>query len=463
MLAVLCISLVVFAGFIYSVLHEETIYPGISVDGISMGGLTRQEALVLLRENIGAAIPRDAILLITPHRQYRLPLHDIGYEAEYGKALDVAYSKGREGNIVQRLTAIRNLRRKGLQIIAEMCYNQEKTVKILDSIRQDTEKKPRNANITIKSGKIKVTPHQTGLMMDMALSMTRVEKSLLGRTLEDTAMCIVEIVPDITEEMLGGITYKLGEFRTAFNTDNEGRAHNIKTACAKIDQKVLLPAQIFSMDKTLGSRTEKNGYKQAKVIINNELVDGLGGGICQVTSTFYNSVLLSGLEVLERRNHTLPLTYIDVGRDATISQGYIDFKFKNNLGYAILVEARIVGSQVVVAVWGRKPVSGNTMKIRTKIIERIDAEGVETEVDPTLKPGQSVVVREAIPGYRVEVYRDTIDPSGKVIKTEKISVDKYQPRKKKVKVSPTAVIEPIEGDDLELTGAEGDQPINNPE
>ena len=94
------------------------------------------------------------------------------------------------------------------------------------------------------------------------------------------------------------------------------------------------------MDKTLGARTEQNGYRIAKVIVNNELVDGLGGGICQVTSTLYNSVLLSGLEVLERRNHTLPPSYIEPGRDATISQGYIDFRFRNNTDYAILIEAK---------------------------------------------------------------------------------------------------------------------------
>jgi vancomycin resistance protein YoaR len=286
------------------------------------------------------------------------------------------------------------------------------------------------------------------------LSLARVEESLLERTLQDVELSVVELTPDITAQMLDKITTRLSVFQTVFSTANEGRVHNIKTACSKIDQKVLLPGEVFSMDRALGDRTEKNGYKQAKVIINNELVDGLGGGICQVTSTFYNTVLLSGLEVVERRNHTLPLTYIEVGRDATISQGYIDFKFKNNLGYAIIIEANITGNQVSVAIWGRKPQTGNKIRIRTKIIEKTEAEGMETLLDPSLKPGEQIVVREAVPGCKVEVYRETVDASGKVIQTEKISVDKYLPQKKKMRVSPISAIDTDEGEDSEIAAQE---------
>ena len=449
------IVLAILAIHVSTILNQKTIYPGISVDGIAVGGLTREEALDLLRDNIEKTIQRDGILLNTPLKQYRLPFHDIRYEPEYGKALDLAYSRGRQGNVLKRLREIRNLRKQGLQIFAEMCYDKEKTIRILESIRQDTDRKPQNALISVKAGKVKVTPHQTGYMMDTKLSMERVEESLLERTMQDVALCVIELAPDITQQMLDKITTRLAEFHTVFNTANDGRVHNIKTACAKIDQKLLLPGEVFSMDKALGDRTVKNGYRPAKVIVNNELVDGLGGGICQVTSTFYNAVLLSGLEIVERRNHTIPLTYIAVGRDATISQGYIDFKFKNNLGYAIIVESRVAGNQVSVSVWGRKPPDGNSIRIRTNIIERTQAEGVETLIDPSLKPGETVVVREAVPGCRVEVYRETVDPSGKVIKTEKISVDKYLPQKKKIRVSPISAIDTEEGEEEEITAREG--------
>lgn len=426
----------IYAGFILS---SEKIYSGVFIDGIDMGGLTREEALVLLRKNMGNIIVRDGINLSTPSAQYRLPLQDIGYEPEYGKALDKAYSIGREGNILRRIVEIIKLRRQIIQIRAGICYNAEKIGKILESIRKDIEKKPVNAQIRVENGKVRITPHSTGMKMDPELSLGRIDKSLSGRTLDDVELCVAEIYPEITTQMVEQVTYKLGEYTTSFNTANEGRVHNIKTACGKITQKLILPGEEFSMDAALGDRTEKNGYRTAKVIIGNELVDGLGGGICQVTSTMYNSVLLSGLQVLERRNHTLPLSYIDVGRDATISQGYIDFRFRNDNGYAILIEAKTVGNVVRVTIWGRRPEKMVKTRIRTKVIEKLEPEGMEVITDGSLKPGEVVVLREAKPGYRVEVYRDTIDESGKVIKTEKISVDRYLPQKKKVKISPVSI------------------------
>lgn len=438
LLAGLLLVILALTIHIFTILNRKTIYPGIMVDGVAVDGLRREEALALLREYAEENLPRDGIMLITPEKQYRLPLHDIRYEVEYGKALDEAYTKGREGNLVRRLAEIWKIRRQGLQIIAQICYDKDKTIEILHSIRQDTDRRPVNASISVKSGRINVTPHKTGYMMDVDLSLARVEESLVERTLNDVELCVTELTPDISTRMLDQINTRLAVFQTTFSTANEGRVHNIKTACSKIDQKVLLPGEVFSMDRELGDRTEKNGYRQAKVIVNNELVDGLGGGICQVTSTIYNSALLSGLQIVERKNHSLPLTYVDLGRDATISQGYIDFKFKNNNGYAIVVEARITGNQVSVAIWGRKPQNGYRYRIRTKIVERVEAKGVELVTDPSLKPGERVVVREAVPGYKVEVYRDTVDADGKVIKTEQISVDRYLPQKRRMRVSPIA-------------------------
>lgn len=430
------ILLIASAVFIYFFLDTNTIYHGIYIDGIHVGGLTRREALELLQKSYAESGFPDGIMLITPFDKYRLPFADIGYAPLYGKAVDEAFMTARRGNIFKRLIYIRKLRKQGLQIYAEMCYNKEKLAEIIRSIRIDSERAPKNADVKVSNGNVKVTPGQSGYALDLNLSMKRVERNLSSRTAADIELFGVEILPDITTQMVDKISYELGTFSTYFSPQNEGRVHNIKNACGKIDQWLLFPGDNFSMDKALGDRTEANGYRQARVIVNNELVDGLGGGICQVTSTLYNTVLLSGLKVLERRNHTLPLTYIEMGRDATIAQGYIDFKFANNSEYAIIIEARVTDNQVCISVWGCEPEEKVKRRIRTKIIEKIMAEGVLTETDGTLKPGEMVVVREAMPGYKVEVYLDTIDKNGKVIKTEKISVDHYIPQKKKIKVSP---------------------------
>lgn len=428
--------LVIISCFLYIqyILNLTTIYPNIHIDGIEVGGLSCDEAILLLKENMDKAYLNDFLILSAPQKQYRLYFSDIGYIPDYEKAVELAYKTGRTGNVIDKLREIWNVRKSGLYITPTMCYNIEKTVTLLESIRKETYIDPQNAEIKINNGKIEIKPHTPGLLVDVDKSLKTIDNFLINREWNDVEIYIVEVLPDVTTQRVEYITYKLGEFETAFNPDNESRVHNIKTACNKINQKLLLPDEEFSMDRTLGERTEQNGYKRAKVIVNNELVDGLGGGICQVTSTAYNSVLLSGLEVLERRNHTLPSSYIEMGRDATISQGYIDFRFKNNSGYTVLIEAKTVGNKVIVTIWGREPKEKTTTRIRTKIIEVIEANGVEEIVDPSLKPGETVVIQEAKPGYKVEVYKDILDLSGNVIKTEKISVDTYQPQRKKVRV-----------------------------
>jgi len=417
-------------------LKTDIIYPGVTIDGVNVGGLTPNDALKLMRETYVKKVTKTDIILIGPEDQYRLPLKDIAYGPDHAAAVDTAYRQGREGGIIERLRSIRRLKSEGLKIKSEICYNKEKTGNILDSIIKDIEIKPKDAGIRINKGKIEITPHENGLLADIELTLYKVYKSLESGTLNDVVISIESVMPDITTEMVKDISFKLGEYNTAFNPENESRSHNIKTACEKISQTLLLPGQVFSMDKMLGERTEKNGYRTAKVIVGNELVDGLGGGICQVTSTAYNAVLLSGLEVVERRNHSIPLSYIEMGRDATISHGYIDFKFKNSSGYSVVIEAETSGGRVYVTIWGKRPDMVYTVKIRTKIIEIIQPDSVETKEDETLLPGETKIVKEAVPGYIVEVYRDTYDMKGNLVKTEKISVDRYQPQKKVIHAAP---------------------------
>lgn len=420
--------------YAYYILNLNTIYPDIFIDGIDVGGLKREEAVGILNENLDKTYQSDYLMLSVPDMHFKIHFSDIDYLPDYEKAVELAFNTGRRGNVIERLREIWKVRKNHLFITSQMCYNIEKTTGILENIRIKTYKEPQNAQINIVNGKVEIRPHVAGFSVDVKKSLIRIDNFLINRVWEDVELCYEEILPKVTTQMVEDITYKLGEFATVFNPENEARVHNIKTACNKINQTLLLPEEEFSMDKTLGDRTEQNGYKRAKVIVNNELVDGLGGGICQVTSTIYNSVLLSGLEVLERRNHTLPSTYVELGRDATISQGYIDFRFKNTSGYTVLIEAKTVGNRVIVTIWGREPEIKTYAKIRTKVVQVIEPDGVEEIIDYSLKSGETVVEREAQPGYKVEVYRDTFDMNGKLIKTEKISVDTYQPKKRKIRV-----------------------------
>lgn len=142
----------------------------------------------------------------------------------------------------------------------------------------------------------------------------------------------------------------------------------------------------------------------AKIIMNNQYVSGIGGGICQVSSTLYNAVLYSNLEIVERKNHTLPSTYVDMGRDATISGDYIDLKFKNNTGYPIYIYGEMKGNKVRFTIYGKNDIQDRFVEIKTEMVSKTDP-ATEIIEDSTLPEGTVVEERKASPSYTVKSYK----------------------------------------------------------
>src|SRR5205807_8651585 len=145
---------------------------------------------------------------------------------------------------------------------------------------------------------------------------------------------------------------RLVTFSTSLGGSSKNRVHNIELACRAIDGTVLLPGDIFSYNETVGPRVPSAGFREAPVIIHGELQTGTGGGICQVSSTLYNAVLLADLTVLRRSHHAFPVHYLPAGRDATVVDGALDFKFKNTLKNAIAIDAKVVKRRVVFNLYG---------------------------------------------------------------------------------------------------------------
>ena len=190
--------------------------------------------------------------------------------------------------------------------------------------------------------------------MDVDKNVEIIENRILRRDFSVINLQVEEIVPEIQLEDISHIQEVIASFSTNFNPNNANRTYNIKLACERINNSMILPNQVFSMDKALGTRTKENGYKSAPVIIKNQLIEGVGGGVCQVTSTLYVAVLKAKLSVVERVNHSIPLGYVEPGQDATIAEGHIDFKFKNNKEYPILLNAEVSGGKIIIRLIGKK-------------------------------------------------------------------------------------------------------------
>ena len=218
--------------------------------------------------------------------------------------------------------------------------------------------------------------------------------------------------------------YEIAFFSTKYDASNKNRSGNLKIAADKINGVVLMPGEEFSFNEVVGKRTIEDGYTNAKIYENGKVVDGLAGGICQISSTLYNAVLRANLEITQRRNHSFTTSYVPAGCDATVVYGVQDFKFKNSRTYPIKFEANVANGIVEFKIHGIKEEIEYAIKIIPITTQTIPFE-TQYVPDPTLAPGQQVITQAGHSGYKVTTYLEK-RLAGTVISKEILSNDSYK-------------------------------------
>lgn len=240
--------------------------------------------------------------------------------------------------------------------------------------------------------------------------------------------------PEIGVENLGNDIFadNLGSFSSEYKVSNRNRTNNVQIASNKINNVILLPGEEFSYNKIVGERTIANGFKEASVYTSSGVVNGLGGGICQVSSTLYNAVLLANLEVVERRNHRYAVSYVPLGQDATVAYGSIDFRFKNNRKFPIKIVSYTNNGKLSVSIMGIKEDTEYKVSISTKRLQTIPYKTQYIQ-DSSLPAGTQVQSQYGDNGYKYQTYK-TVSLNGKIISSELISTDTYTPLTRIVRV-----------------------------
>lgn len=250
-------------------------------------------------------------------------------------------------------------------------------------------------------------------------------KALLNEEKEKYEIPLIITNPKVTTDQIGAEAFPdlLATYSTKYDASNINRSTNLELACEKINDKVVLAGETFSYNKTLGERTIAAGYKEAKVYENGEVVDGIGGGICQVSSTLYNSVLMANMEVTERRNHQFVTSYTPEGRDATVVYGMTDLKFKNTRKYAIKIKATCSNGIVTISIYGIKEDNEYAVSFSTEILSTIPYT-VKYINDSSLAKGTEKVKQVGANGMITETYIiKTLN--GTVVSKELLSKDTY--------------------------------------
>ena len=300
-----------------------------------------------------------------------------------------------------------------------------------DSFVKEYNRDPKDATVTENGDEISIIPEVIGVKIDKAEAREILEKN--KNNAEAYTIPAVITHPEITAAKLEAeyTDTVIGTYSSSYSTSSANRKTNIHLASDKINSLILNPGEVFSFNDVVGPRNAANGYKIAQVYSGGKAVDGIGGGICQVSSTLYNAVVFADLEIVSRRNHTLPVSYVPLGRDATVSYGTIDFKFKNNKETPVKLEVLHDGSTLTVNIYGRKKYIKD-ISIETAITGTIPYSVSEVN-DDTMYEGESKVEETGANGTRVEAYK-VVRENGEVTSRTLLAKSTYTPTTKVVKI-----------------------------
>jgi len=228
-------------------------------------------------------------------------------------------------------------------------YDEDKIRQLLEDLDRKVSLAPHNARI---GGQGEIIPEQAGQRLDRKRLAEQILEYYYGTGPVSIDAPLTLVYPKVDSELLAHIRVKqIGQYVTYYNPGNKNRSHNISLAAKAIDNTVIFPGESFSFNQVVGMRTKQKGYLQAPVIVRGELSEGIGGGICQVSSTLFNAADRAGLSIIQRYSHSRDVPYVPPGRDATVSWGGPDFRFRNQYNQPVLIRAHSGGGQMRVAIY----------------------------------------------------------------------------------------------------------------
>ena len=419
-------------------LQTNIIHNNIYVNGVHVGELTREEALnALLYDN-----DNNTLTVVYKDMSFEFLFRDFYDLSSLERTVEEAYQHSRQGTETERLNIINQLSITPLTLSAE--YNESIVLSKISELSEQIDVKPVDATMSRYNRMFSIQEESAGRTLNVEATVERVMHQLATNT-SGTVEAKVDIAPPtVIADELQHAQSLLGTFTTTVTGSMElGRNINVAVAAQNINNVMVEPGEVFSTNHYFGVTSRERGFRPAAVIVNGQFVDMYGGGVCQVSSTLYVAVLYAELEIVERRNHSLMVSYVDPGFDATLARDLIDFRFRNTTEYPIFVESFLENNRVVVNIFGyeSRP-SDRTLRFEYTHIETVQPEPELITEDPTLPLGERVITRRARTGERYQVHRYAYE-GGELVDRVLINTSFYRPVRAEVRVGtgPVAVAE----------------------
>lgn len=409
--------------------EEETIETGIYVNNINISGMTVSEAKKAVQDYVDSFAGSEIALHAGDGQVITVTAADCGLKWGNPEIIDEAASIGKDGNIVQCYKALKDLEYANKVYDVTFDFDRGAISSLVAEQGAQFNQEAVDATLARVDGSFQITEGQTGIVIDANASADSVYEYLTANW--NGEACDVDLVVNVQEprgnaEELSKVTDVLGTFTTSYSTSGSSRSANVANGCHLIDGTTLYPGDEFSAYESVSPFTEANGYYMAGSYLNGQVVDSLGGGICQVSTTLYNAVLQAELDVTERYNHSMIVTYVDPSADAAIAESSgKDFKFVNSTEHPIYIEGYTTPEKkITFTIYGVETRESNREVVyESVVLERVAPEEEVIYPDASLPLGYCSVQSAHI-GYKAQLWK-VVKVDGQEVSREQVNSSSY--------------------------------------
>lgn len=433
-LSILALTLfMVVSGLIIGARDEKTKFSGnVYINGSNVRGYTVEKATKVVSENIKSKIDGIDIKIKYQDKVWHFDENDFEVDEAVKTVVNTAFKTNKFTNkdMVNLLVSKQDSFNTSIFDIFKN-FDQK-----IDNIIAEIDKEPVNASVTFEPNQKQmfvVNPEENGIKVNKEQLLNDLKEQFLKNKQIEINVCTDEVEPEVKSNYFNDKLSLQSKFSTSIKNSQAGRRNNVTIALKKVNGTVVKPNEIISFNQLTSPQDASGGYQNAIIILNGVYTNGMGGGICQASTTLYNALVLANLEIEEVHKHTIPVHYVEHALDAMISDGYADLIFKNNSENDIYIKSYVSGDDAVVEIYGKSIPDGVTIK-RVAEETTIPHEGDKVIIDTNgeysnkvLYKGEYYRLKWPSEGYDAKAYKEYYK-DGKLVKREEIRHETYQPQ-----------------------------------
>lgn len=409
--------------------EEDRIKKGIFAGEVDLSGMNAQEAEAAVKAYVEELKEIEMTLVTSGSEEIVVKAGDFGLKWANPELVQEALAIGKSGNVIERYKVMKDLEHENLVYPIDLSFELKNIRAVVEEKCTGYDVEAVNWNLQRVDGEFRIVDGNNGYALDVDASVDKVNQVLTEEWNRESGrieLVVTATEPKGTREELDQVKDVLGSYTTYYYDSDANRAANIATGSDHINGTILYPGEEFSTCDAVMPFTAENGYYSAGSYEAGRLVKSLGGGVCQVSTTFYNAVLLAELEVVERFNHSMVVTYVEPSTDAAVNGSKTkDFIIKNNLDHPIYIESVTEGKSITVTIYGKETRDPNReVRYESKVLEVIYPPG-EIITPDAGRPLGDITVSGAFVGYKAQLWK-IVSENGKEVSRSQVNTSSYR-------------------------------------